>query len=235
MREIALNRGYVAYVDDYNYDLVSRFTWYVASNRFSGVYAKTSIWKDWKAHTISMHRLLSGAHPGEEVDHIDGNGLNNTVANLRICCHANNMANMRRHGHHTSNYKGVSWNSRCCLWVAQLHKKGEHAPLIGYFHDEQEAARAYDRKALKVWGPFAHTNFPSDSYSEEEIKVDHSYSARIGKTSAFRGVHFDHRRRRWCAQITVDKKHKHLGRFATEDEAAAAYQAYVESISTRNQ
>lgn len=86
----------------------------------------------------AMHRYLLGLSPGDAgcVDHIDGNGLNNQRANLRIATHAQNMQNQQSRGG-ASQFRGVSWSTAKQCWAAK--GCGE---LVGWFDDELEAAIA---------------------------------------------------------------------------------------------
>jgi len=97
------------------------------------------------------------------VDHIDGNGLNNTRANLRICTYQQNVCNCKSRGG-DSKYKGISWDKRSKKWRAKIryNSKDKH---LGVFEDEIEAAREYDREAAKLFGEFAYLNFPEDNQS----------------------------------------------------------------------
>lgn len=60
----------------------------------------------------------------------------------------------------TSQYKGVSWNSACSKWVAVLwDRELKRARHIGSYESEEDAARAYDKEALRMLGPEAGLNF----------------------------------------------------------------------------
>jgi hypothetical protein len=100
-----------------------------------------------------------GEPEGLQVDHEDGNGLNNQRSNLRIASPTQNQGNARRRKDNTSGYKGVSWYRRTNKWKAHIRvdKKLRH---LGYFIDLTDAARAYDAAALEHFGEFAHLNFP---------------------------------------------------------------------------
>ncbi len=107
-----------------------------------------------------MYRLIMNAPKGMVVDHYDGNGLNNCRANLRICTRQQNAYNSRRSGG-TSQFKGVHFEKATGKWRATITLKGEHFDL-GLYDDEVEAARAYDRKAIELFGEFAYLNFPEE-------------------------------------------------------------------------
>jgi hypothetical protein len=104
-----------------------------------------------------MHRGILGAAPGQLVDHRDGNGINNTRANLRFCTNSENQYNCRTPRTNTSGYKGVHWHVCNKRFQAQIKIGGKYHHL-GYFLDPIEAARAYDVAALKYHGEFARVN-----------------------------------------------------------------------------
>lgn len=107
-----------------------------------------------------MHRFLLGAKPGEMVDHVNGDKLDNRRANLRIATNAQNQAN-RRAVRGTSKFKGVCRQKRPHskdVWVARIVAGGQQVHL-GSFDDEAVAALAYDAAARKHFGQFASLNF----------------------------------------------------------------------------
>ena len=104
-----------------------------------------------------MHRFILGAVAGETVDHRDGNGLMNIRSNIRICSQGENLRNSRSF-RGASQYKGVSWNIRKKKWEARIRDGQVHRGL-GNYSNESEAARAYDRAALRLYGEFACLNF----------------------------------------------------------------------------
>ena len=107
-----------------------------------------------------MHREILGiTDPKINVDHLDGDGLNNQRSNLRVCTDSQNGANRGKQKNNKSGYKGVHWNKKTKKWAAQIqyHKKVLN---LGYYSDIIEAAKAYDKKALELFGEFARLNFP---------------------------------------------------------------------------
>jgi AP2 domain/HNH endonuclease len=109
---------------------------------------------------LEMHRLILGLPQYRElkidVDHINGDGLDNRRANLRIATRAQNLANSgSRQG--SSQYKGVSFCRQTGRWKAQITIGGQNHNL-GRYSTEEEAAAVYNAAALEAWGEHAHLN-----------------------------------------------------------------------------
>lgn len=156
-RTIPLTQGFVCVVDAADYDAVASFRWLALRCR-RGVYAVRWVRSGKRRVAVRMHRMLLDAPPGMEVDHQDGNTLNNCRDNLRLCSFAQNRANRRKHAKSSSRYKGVSWNKKRQKWMAYI-KINNRSTHLGMFVDEAEAAHAYDRAASAQWGEFASLNF----------------------------------------------------------------------------
>lgn len=163
-KEIPLTRGHVAIVDDEDYADISRFKWCAhTSKRRDGtvktVYAKRNfVDVNRKRITVLMHREIARVPKNMQVDHVDGNGLNNTRANLRACTNMENQNNQRPKRVGSSMFKGVSWLKENQKWRAQIRINGK-TRHVGLYATETEAAMAYDGAAIRWLGPFAHTNF----------------------------------------------------------------------------
>lgn len=158
MREISLTRGFVALVDDEDYEALARFSW--CAVRFSGktLYALRSVrLNPHRTKNFVMHRELMNPTAGALVDHANGDGLDNRRANLRLATRAQNMQN-RRIQSGSSRFKGVSWDDGS--WRSYISCNGTRM-WLGNFADEENAARAYDERARELFGPFAALNFPN--------------------------------------------------------------------------
>lgn len=166
MSRIALDKGEFALVEKDQLEGLVEYRWYccrvisVSGKKY--LYAMTKKGPD---GTIAyMHRVILGSPAEMVIDHVNGNGLDNRLENLRICSHAENLCN-RRKGDDvrlTSQYKGVSRpRARAHLnyWKADIQHEGRHIRL-GRFENEIDAARAYDAAALRIHGEFACINFP---------------------------------------------------------------------------
>jgi hypothetical protein len=97
-----------------------------------------------------------------QIDHIDHDIYNNRRSNLRPASHSDNFGNQRKRQTYagrqtTSKYKGVHKIRDKNRWIAQVTYKGE-VKFRGAFSNEVEAAKAYNREALKVFGEFANLN-----------------------------------------------------------------------------
>jgi len=101
-----------------------------------------------------MHREIINPPTDMLVDHIDGNGLNNQKSNLRICNKSQN--GMNRRNNEGRQFKGVYPVGK--KFVARIYIDGENK-YIGNYETQAEAARAYDRAAIDLFGRFAKTNF----------------------------------------------------------------------------
>jgi hypothetical protein len=108
-----------------------------------------------------MHRIILGLKDEDPRlgDHIDGDGLNNIRSNLRVASSSGNAQNRRLSCCSSSGFKGVTWRKRERVWYAQIGYKDTRKHL-GVFSTAEEAARAYDKAALQLFGEFANLNFP---------------------------------------------------------------------------
>jgi hypothetical protein len=150
---ISVHPGMKVLIDAADADLVASYCWYAFRVR--------RVWyvaSDDKGYRIYLHRLLMNAPEGMEVDHINGDGLDNRRCNLRVCTHEQNLANQRHQLRATySPYKGVTWCKRTKRWRAQIKAHQQHVNL-GTFTNERDAAIAYNRAAREAWGEYARLN-----------------------------------------------------------------------------
>jgi len=163
MKEIALTQGQVALVDDEDFERVMALApwyalWYPECQLFKAVRNGK---ENGKPIIILMHRFVLDAPTGKEVDHRNHNTLDNQRENLRICTRSQNMGNVRKQTDRSSRFKGVSWYKRYQKWHVSICKDYNQQSL-GYFTDEENAARAYNKAALEHFGEFAYLNEVTD-------------------------------------------------------------------------
>jgi hypothetical protein len=162
-KEIPLSNGMVAIVDAADYDFLMQWKWHICGGKrertwYAARNAPISRGKQIQTR-VMMHREILGAEPGTRIDHIDGDGLNNTRKNLRFCTHQQNLCNRPAQINNTSGYKGVYWHKRASKWVAQISENGKRK-YLGRFANAEDAAHAYDAAAKELYGEFARLNFP---------------------------------------------------------------------------
>jgi hypothetical protein len=148
---IALTQGKFAVVDAADAPIVEHIKWYAIQPK-SGY--------TWYAYNQSigyMHRIILDAKKGEITDHLNGDGLDNRRANLRICTSANNMANRRQQRNNTSGFRGVSYHKESGKWMAYIkHERVRH--YLGLFATAEDAARAYDVASHELHGTWGKQN-----------------------------------------------------------------------------
>lgn len=98
---------------------------------------------------LLMHRHLMGLKKGDglEVDHVNGDGLDNRRSNLRVCTHAENVQNRSSAPGSTSRYRAVYWDRQKRKWRARVHTQGRYHH-VGYFASEAEAGAAAEEYVL---------------------------------------------------------------------------------------
>lgn len=152
---IDLTLGQVAMIDVSDIDLIKDKTWRALEKRrkdgsLVNVYAVTS--KSRKV--IMMHRIIANPSIDFQVDHIDGNGLNNSRSNLRIATNRQNQYNRKNGANNTSGVKCVSWDKASCKWKTTIRANSKKIH-IGYFEEIEAAELAYALAAEKYHGTFA--------------------------------------------------------------------------------
>jgi hypothetical protein len=161
VKTIELTQGYVALVDDEDYERLSRWRWHANVVRGGRVCALRKKRHRGRMTTIYMHREIVGAKPGQQVDHINGDALDNRRGNLRICTISQNNQNRYANTGASSQYKGVCWDKGADKWRATITAGGRRK-YLGTFEDEREAALAYDAAARELFGEFARPNLPME-------------------------------------------------------------------------
>lgn len=156
--QIDLTQGKVALIDEADWDLVRGYRWYAYKSR-NTFYAKTNVRSNRggrRQRQILMHRLLIGlTDPKVQVDHRDGDGLNNRRENLRACTHAENRRNTGAYANNKSGFKGVHWREDCGKWRAEIGVNGKLKHL-GHYDSPIDAYAAYCAAAKELHGEFTN-------------------------------------------------------------------------------
>ena len=175
VRQIPLARGQIVFVDAADYEWLSRHKWSLCGNGYAGRFEHGKL--------IYMHREIMQPPKGMVVDHIDGNRLDNCRSNLRIGTHSENMYNQAKRIGSASSFRGVFRRKKDGRCYAMIFFQGR-AIWLGFYDEEVEAARVYDRKAVELGIEFARLNFPEEWPPERRQEVYANRQEPSGKRKA---------------------------------------------------
>ena len=151
-------RGIFTIVDDEDFEYLSKWKWHALKNPFDYRVCRLDRKEDGEwGKMVLLHRIVINAPKGVEVDHINGDSLDNRKINLRLCTSAQNKYN-RHKANSKTGYKGVylsGFKKNKYYVQIMVDGKGIH---LGMFNDLITAAEAYDKAAIKYFGSFAWTN-----------------------------------------------------------------------------
>lgn len=156
---VPLTQGYEAIIDAADAGEIGRFNWYAMIARnpdgtIRTVYARRAVSIGYKRQvTCLMHRQVLGADDDLQIDHHDGNGLNNRRDNLRQATNTQNQYNRRLTRTSASGVKGVYWHSARSKWKAKIGHDGTET-YLGSFATLEEAADAYARASRALHGEY---------------------------------------------------------------------------------
>ncbi len=148
MVKIDLPNNRYAIIDKEDLHLIQGYKW-----TWTGKYVRATT----KTGGVYLHRIITGASKGSDVDHKNGDTLDNRRENLRVCSRSENSANQKRMRGGSSKYKGVTFCKTRNKWVAKIMKNYKTV-FIGRYKTEENAALAYNKKAVELFGEFAFIN-----------------------------------------------------------------------------
>lgn len=156
---VHLTQGKIAVIDAAGISLIDMHNWYAVRDHHT-FYAVCHVKdEDGVSRRLLMHQVL-GPKGAQIVDHADGDGLNNRRSNLRAASFAQNQWNKRKAKNNTSGFKGVryaDWAGGEKKWRAQIMKDHKYISL-GYHLTPEDAAKAYDEAAMRLFSDFARPN-----------------------------------------------------------------------------
>lgn len=156
-KQILLSKGKVTIVDDEEFDKLSQNKWYCSHYG----YAVRTYRNGKKRGMYWMHRQIMNCPDNMEVDHINGNRLDNRKENLRLCSRLENCKNISTPITNNSGYKGVSLDKRRGKFRAYITIENKQK-WLGYFNTAKEAAVKYNEAAIEYYKEFAKLNEVND-------------------------------------------------------------------------
>lgn len=232
VKEIPLQNGMVALVDDEDYENVSKYNWVLHKN------AKTSYNIHTRMHnltrettkTIRLSHFILGEIPEKMVIfQKNRNFLDFRKANLILLTRSELMLTAKgKTG--SSKYKGVSWSKRDKAWIVQTHINGE-SKYLGSFSNEDKAAKHYNDEILRL-APSKMKNLvflnkigkDNSAHELEDVKRSSTQFRRHkSSTSQYKGVRLERKSGGYVSFIYNDGKEKYLGYFNCQIEAAKVY------------
>ena len=154
MKKIKLTQGKFALVDDEDFEKFNKIKWFCNGMGYAcrSLHPNTSSCK-----SIYLHKEIMNNPLNMEVDHINGNPLDNRKINLRKCSHQENGRNLKISKRNTIGYKGLYFYRKIKRWQVYITCNYKHI-YVGIFKSKKDAALAYNQKARELFGEFARLN-----------------------------------------------------------------------------
>ena len=191
------------YISKEDYETVSKYKWYIASH---GYVRRTT-------DKLYLHRFITKPNDNEVVDHKNGNRLDNTRDNLRVCSQSYNSLNRETKGVRKTKYG----------WKFEITVDGNTYSSPNYI-TKNDAMIAYNRKAIEIGNGFIRLLDIEDDGRKIKSVLENK------KTSKAKGVYLRSDGNKWVAQHYSKGKCKYIGSFNTEEEAINALEKYKEDL-----
>jgi len=156
--QIPLGKEKFTLVDGIDFDRLKNIPWFLSGTGYAVGFMSVGS----RPRLVYLHRFLMNAQPGQLVDHINGDALDNRRENLRLATARQNVQNKCVSPLSATGLKGVGWHKRRRKFHARIQLQGVRVHL-GYFEDARSAALAYDAAARMVFGSFARCNYPDEA------------------------------------------------------------------------
>ena len=151
MKLVKLTQNKEAFVDDEDYEYISKWKWYYKQG-----YACRNIPDNGKQKTVLMHTCIIHCPMYKDIDHINRNKLDNQRENLRLATRSENQINSsKKIG--SSGLKGVLLKKGRTKYHSLIEWK-KRKIFIGSYHTKEEAANMYNLYAYQLYGEFAYLN-----------------------------------------------------------------------------
>lgn len=153
MKKIKINNSKKEFIiDDEDFERVILYSWHLCGRN------KKTLMGYFCGNHVHIARFILKYAGKYKIDHKDRNIFNNQKENFRLSTNSENGINAPKTNNNTSGYKGVYWHNREGKWRAQISNKGKGPKTIGSYFTKEEAAEAYNREAIKLYGEFAYLN-----------------------------------------------------------------------------
>lgn len=160
MKKINLNNGLSAWVDDEDFEIANSYKWSAYPHGKGYRVCRhncITINGEWRSKNTRLHRFILKCKKGDIVDHIDGDALNNTKSNLRLCNSRQNSWNRPLRKDSKTGIIGVRKNKNGNTWTPRIVIDGTRY-CLGSYNDKKEAALAYNVAASFAFREFAKLN-----------------------------------------------------------------------------
>jgi hypothetical protein len=186
-------------VDDEDFDKINKYKWSILTSG-NKKYACRQYKKDGKIKRIFLHRYIMNTEDNKiQIDHIDGNTMNNQKSNLRSCSPKENCYNKKVASNNTSGYKGV-WSYKH-MWVASIQKDNKKFHC-GRFENKEDAKEAYNKKAEELFGDFANLNICDMSTYKIDSDLENNKIEKVQKIIKSLKNN-DHKKKYYCIDCDV--------------------------------
>ncbi len=145
-------------VDSCDYERVSKYRWSCRVSHGNSYAYRMKYFPDTKKMSIIyMARFILKAPKNKQVDHINGNGLDNRRKNLRLCTQDENAKNRKLNKNNTSGYRGVYWHKHSKKYQAIISIGNSKLNNLGGYDSPIEASRKYEEESIRLYGKFKRT------------------------------------------------------------------------------